>query len=326
MNDPNHCSHPGHCPGGSTPDCDLSCTEACALHPGPDAAPIVLGEALERFRREAVRGTCDTGRYRMPYYTWGSGPPLLFIHGLGDSSHSFVQPIARLSAHFRCIAYDLPGGVGDNARLRRCTHANLVADVFALLDHLGLRQSYVLGSSLGTMIAVAALAAQPERLPRGILQGAMARRPLRRAERFLARLATFLPGPMSRVPLREKLLREVHSRLFACRSPDVWQCFLETTGQVRIATVGRQALLINSVDVRPLLPRVRQPVLLVYGDRDRVVPSVFSDVLYEGLPSAGRVVIEGCSHFPSYTHPEIFAEVIRSFLTPPAGEEKRNHG
>src|SRR6185312_2875681 len=97
------------CPGDAH-DCALSCAEVCALHPGAQAPPIVLAEALARFEREAVPGTCDTGRYRLPYYSWGEGPPLLFVHGVGDSCRSFIQPISRLSAHFRCIAYDLPSG------------------------------------------------------------------------------------------------------------------------------------------------------------------------------------------------------------------------
>src|SRR5207247_249466 len=97
----------------------------CALHPGERVAPIVLAEALARFDREAVQSVCDSGRYRMPYYSWGEGPPLLFVHGVGDSGRSFIQPIARLSAHFRCIAYELPSGHRDGARLRRHSHDDL---------------------------------------------------------------------------------------------------------------------------------------------------------------------------------------------------------
>src|SRR5262245_28401189 len=121
--------------------------------PGPvtlsPCHPVTLSSALERFEREAVRGLCDTGRYRCPYYTWGEGPPLVFVHGLSDDATSFALTISLLSRHFRCIAYDLPGGVGDGARLGRYRHADLVADLFALLDHLGVRQGYLFGSSFG---------------------------------------------------------------------------------------------------------------------------------------------------------------------------------
>src|SRR5947209_6102661 len=89
--------------------------------PPPDAAndQLLLADVLERYRREAVQGVCDTGHYRCPYFVWGQGtsPPLVFVHGLVDDRTSFVMPLAQLSRHFRCIAYDLPTGRGDGARL-----------------------------------------------------------------------------------------------------------------------------------------------------------------------------------------------------------------
>jgi pimeloyl-ACP methyl ester carboxylesterase len=253
----------------------------------------------------------------MPYYTWGDGPPLLFVHGLGDSYLSFLQPISRLSAHFRCIAYDQPSGYRDGARLRRYQHDHLVADVWALLDHLGLRQSYILGSSFGSTIALKAMHDRPERLPRGIMQGGLVYRPLRRAERILSYWARFLPGRMAGVPLREKILLKTAGPTFNPSLPEVWDHFVECTARARLSAVGHQASMLHRLDLRPILPAIRQPVLLVCGDRDLVVPAYHEEMLLEGLPNAGRVLIEGCGHMPSYTHPEILAEVVRQFLTPP---------
>jgi pimeloyl-ACP methyl ester carboxylesterase len=252
----------------------------------------------------------------MPYYTWGAGPPLLFVHGLGDSSRSFLMPIALLSAHFRCIAYDQPDGGSDGARLEGYSHARLVSDVWTLLDHLGVRQCYMLASSFGATIALEALRQQPARLPRAVLQGGLAHRPLRRAELLMAYLARLLPGRVSSVLGRRHLLRRINHGLFDDRPPEVWEYFLECSGRPRIQTVAWQALMLHRLDLRPILPEVRQPVLLVCGDRDPVVPPAFEEVLLAGLPNAGRVILEGCGHVPSYTHPEVLAEVVRQFLTP----------
>jgi pimeloyl-ACP methyl ester carboxylesterase len=302
---------PQHCPE----ECPLACVDTCAAHP-PTITPVDLKGALARFEREAVRGTCDTSRYRMPYYTWGAGPPLVFVHGVCDSSRSFLLTISQLAAHFRCIAYDLPAGKGDGAVLRRYSHDDLASDFWALFDHLGLKQSYVLASSFGATIALKALAARPERLPRAILQGGLAARRLRRAELFLVRLGRFLPGQAGWLPWREKVLRAVNKGLFDHRPPEVWRYFIDCTARPRVAAFAYQALWLHATDVRPLLPQIQQPVMLVCGDRDRVVPQPYEEVLLAGLPNAGRVVIEGCGHVPSYTHPEIFAEVVRQFLTP----------
>lgn len=327
MNDklPSQAIAPASCPDSGGPscstghadDCVLSCAEVCALHPGEQVAPIDFAEARARFEREAIHGVCKTGRYRMAYYIWGEGPPLLFVHGLGDSGHSFLQPISRLSTHFRCIAYELPSGHRDGARLYRYEHDHLIADIWSLLDHLDLRQSYILGSSFGCTIVLKALLARPDRLPRAILQGGLVYRPLHRAERMLAYWGRFLPGQMASLPLREKVLLKTIGTGFNKSFPDVWTYFLECTGRARLATVAHQAYMLNRLDLRSILPGIRQPVLLICGDQDRVVPRPHEEMLLQGLPNAGRVVIEGCGHVPSYTHPEILAEVIRHFLTPP---------
>ncbi len=323
MNDTPACGHPsanngaataGACAAAGVCSATGAGSGECAL--SGELAPISLGEALARFERQASHGVCDTGRYHMPYFVWGEGPPLLFIHGVSDTGHSFLLPISRLSAQFRCIAYELPSGQGDGARLNRYTHADLVQDVWALLDHLRIPQSYVLGSSFGSTIALAALHERPQRTPRGILQGGLAWRPLRRAERFVARVARLLPGRMARLPLRERMIDRVHSRPFTQRPLAVWKHFLELTGRTPIRTLGYQAHWLDQVDLRPLLPEVRQPVLLVCGERDPLIGRAHEEMLLKGLPNAGRVMIEGCGHTPSYTHPEVLAEVVRQFLTP----------
>ncbi len=294
--------------------CDHPCQTSCAV----PAGPLALDDVLARFEREARRGVCDTGRYRMPYYEWGTGPPLVLIHGVSDSSRSFLLPAARLSAHFRCVAYDLPGGRGDGARLGRYRHEDLVGDLWALLDHLGIARTYVLGASFGATVALRALRQAPDRLPRAVLQGGLAYRPLRRAERWLSWLARFLPGSVARIPRREKILELVHGDSFTDRPAEVWRAYVDWTGQSRLAALGHQARWLHQLDLREELKEVRTPVLLVWGDRDSTVPFAHAEMLRAGLPSAGLVVLEGAGHVPSYTHPEAFAEVVRQFLTPPA--------
>jgi pimeloyl-[acyl-carrier protein] methyl ester esterase len=84
--------------------------------------------------------------------------------------------------------------------------------------------------------------------------------------------------------------------------------------------LGHQAAWIHQLDLRPELPGVRQPVLLVHGERDGVIPRPHAEMLREGLPSAGLAVLEGCGHLPYYTHPEALAELVTRFLTPPGAE------
>src|SRR5436190_4254372 len=109
--------------------CGQTCGASCPLSGAGTAGGqrVALAEVLARFEREAVRGVCDTGRYRMPYYVWGAGPPLVFVHGVSDNCRSFLPTAARLTSSFRCVAYDLPGLRGDGARLWRYRHDDLAA-------------------------------------------------------------------------------------------------------------------------------------------------------------------------------------------------------
>jgi pimeloyl-ACP methyl ester carboxylesterase len=282
---------------------------------GTPPAPLTLAEARRRFEREATRGTCDTGRYRCRYAVWGDGPPLLFVPGLSDRGSVFVLAVALLSRSFRCVTYDLPVGGADRARMHRYSHAGLVADALALLDHLGAGRSYLFGASFGSTVVLRLLHDHPQRFPRAVVQGGFAHRPLAPAEWLLARAARHWPGAMNHLPLFKRLQRHVHHAPFAAR-PDVWDFYLDDDRP--IAAVAAHALMLHGTDLRPILPEIRQPVLLVCGDCDPLVNGRCADVLLAGLPNAGRVEIGGCGHLPYLSHPEALAEVVRRFLTPPA--------
>lgn len=292
------------------PHCEQTCTQSCATPCGG------IGAATERFQREAVRGVCDTGHYRCRFFSWGDGPPLLFLHGLADSSEAFIPAIALLSRFFRCIAYELPTGADDGADLRHYRHAHLVEDVWSLLDHLGVRQSYVFASSFGTTVALSALAAGPQRLLRAVLQAPPAPKTLTGTERLGAWLMSHWPGSMSSLPLRKRLLYRLHHAPFTGRAPAAWERFLSVTGAVPVRAVGRRARLLHRLDPRPLLAEVRQPVLLVCGDRESAAQRESAAALLRMLPGAGMVLLEGCGHLPSFSHPDTLAEVVRFFLTP----------
>jgi pimeloyl-ACP methyl ester carboxylesterase len=278
---------------------------------------ITLREALRRLEKEAAWGVCDTGRYRCPYYSWGQGPPLLLIPGLSDDALSFVMFAALLADHFRCIAYDLPNGRTDGARLRGYSHGDLVEDAFALLDHVGAPQSYVLGASFGSTIALAALARNPGRLPRGIVQGGFARRRLAFTEVLVASFARYWGGRHAGLPLREALLRRVHHRPFEGCDPEVWNYFVTRWGLPYLEATGHRALLLHKLDLRPQLEQIAQPVLIICGGLDPLVNRACGEELLRGLPCAGRVELAGCGHNPLFTHPGTLAKVVREFLTPP---------
>ena len=291
---------------------------ACSVAPGEPAPscsqPLTLAGAFAGFEHEAVAGVLDTGRYRMRYRVWGKGPALVFIHGLADCSASFVLPMSRLAEKFCCISYDLPNGAGDGASLANYRPELLVDDLIALCDHLHLESAVPIGVSFGSTIALRALARDQVRFPTGILQGGFAHRRIAWTEVLLARFARYWPGPIRWLPLHDLVIRRMHEAEFANLEPSRWPCFLGQQGSTPMAAVAHRVLWIASTDLRPTLPTIRQPILVLCGDNDPLIGKACEADLMRGLPNVARAEIEGCGHLPAFTHPEVYAEVVEQFL------------
>jgi len=281
----------------------------------PPALP--LSEALSAWQREARHGICNTGRYRLPYFVWGVGQPLVFIHGLADRARSFVPVISSLRHEFTCIAYDLPIGGDDSARLSHYQHRDFADDLMMLLDTLRIGNAAVFGSSLGSTIALRAMAQSGARISRAVLQGGFAFRPLSRWELAMSRFAQHMPGTLGSLPFGRLVTRQADVAVFqSC--PEQWRFRLENSSTVPAAAAARRALMLTRLDLRPTLPAIRQPVLMICGDRDPLVPTTYERPLLEGLPNVARVELPNCGHYPQYTHAPLVAEIVRQFLCAPA--------
>ncbi len=280
----------------------------------PDVTDIECRDAVAAFDKHAARATFHTGRYRMRFATWGNGPPLVIIHGLADAGRGFAMVMHRLVQHFTCIAYELPNGLDDDATLGRYRHRDYAADLFAFLDHLKLERVAVLGSSFGTTVAIAAMAARPERFSKATLKSAMARRPLRWYERLGARQGRYWDGRVCELPFRDFAMRRADPATWHGCSPLSRELFLLCNGQTPIRAVSRRAILLDNLDLRPLLHTICIPILLLGGDRDRVIPRHYETELEAGLPNVRRVEFSACGHYPQYTHPAAIAAAVAEFL------------
>jgi pimeloyl-ACP methyl ester carboxylesterase len=193
-------------------------------------------------------------------------------------------------------------------------HPHFAADLLCLLDHLGEPTVDLVGSSFGTTVALRALAMFPDRFRRAVLKGAFARRPLLRIERGLSRLARYWPGRMCDLVIRERVIARLEGDQFAGCPPEAFRFLLTCSGRAPCRAVARRTLLIDQLDLRPLLPRIPHPVLLIGGDRDRIVPRWCEAEVEAGLKDVRRVELSPCGHYPQYTMPDRTAEAIRGFL------------
>ncbi|MGH9944696.1 MAG: alpha/beta fold hydrolase, partial [Pyrinomonadaceae bacterium] len=99
----------------------------------------------------------DSNGIRIRYRVWGQGPPVVLIHGFGESLESWDRGgvVRTLSPHFQVIAMDVRGhGRSDKPHDRRSYGAEMSGDVVRLLRHLRITKAHVVGYSMGALVAL----------------------------------------------------------------------------------------------------------------------------------------------------------------------------
>ncbi|MEC3979319.1 alpha/beta fold hydrolase [Amycolatopsis sp. H20-H5] len=275
--------------------------------------------------------------YRRAYRRAGSGPAVLFIHGIGDDSSTWLSVLSALADEFTVIAPDLLGHGGSDkprADYSVAAYACAMRDLLATLD---VERVSVVGHSLGGGVAMQFAYQFPQLCERLVLVSSGGVGP---EVHPLLRLAT-APGTdlilplLGALPVRT-LLRRFERLLRPVDGFGIGSDFDYVVGKyVRLAeSTTRQAFLrtLRSVvdwrgQVVTMLDRgyltEGMPTMLVWGTRDRVVPSPHAQIAYEALPSSRLEIFEGAGHFPHHSAPERFLAILREFLseTEPAAHD-----
>lgn len=112
---------------------------------------------------QVVRPTPGAGSVELEGESAGEGPPIVLLHGLTATRRNVVQGSRHLVRRgYRLIAYDARGH-GDSSPAPRYEYADLVDDLAAVLDHLEIERTALVGSSMGAVTAMAFALDQPER-------------------------------------------------------------------------------------------------------------------------------------------------------------------
>ena len=280
-------------------------------------APADFRKAVADFDREATVGRWDGPRYKMTYRTLGEGPPLIVSPGIAATYRGYALMLNILATRFQTIIYDYPGeNPGDGARLRAIAHDDLVDDVFGLIDHLSIGRAFLFGPSFGSTIVLKSLQREPRRFPKAAVQGAFAHRPLSGAERLALRFGRMLPGTASRLPMRNQVLAWNNKYHFPDEIIDRWEYYVEQNGLTPIAPMAARLDLLGRLDLRPILPKIPNEVMILQGNEDRIVARRYYDELIASLPKAQGVIMPMVGHQPHYTHAEGMAQAMNDFFLP----------
>jgi pimeloyl-ACP methyl ester carboxylesterase len=265
--------------------------------------------------------------YRRAFRRCGSGPVLLLLHGIGDSSEAWVPLMSALGERFTVVAPDLLGhGASDKPRADYsvAAYANGVRD---LLDVLGIERATVVGHSLGGGVAAQACYQYPHRFERLVLvsTGGVARE-VSPALRLLSAPYAELTLPVTQLPgarLVARGLAEVAKRTPLAIGRDADELLRVFDGlpsgparksftRTLRSVVDWRGQLVTMLDRCYLAEDL--PTLLVWGDRDGVIPVTHGRLAHEAMPASRLEVFAGAGHFPHHAEPERFVDLLTSFV------------
>ncbi|MFL5381138.1 MAG: alpha/beta fold hydrolase [Longimicrobiaceae bacterium] len=240
--------------------------------------------------------TADLGPYRVHWVEAGTGEEcVVLLHGLSGSSRWWQRNIPALAATRRVLVPDVIG-FGRSRAPGRLPDVPTLAGVLAeWMEQAAGGAAHLVGHSMGGHLAIRIAAAWPERVRRLVLADAVGI-PRTRTPRDLLRLAWEAAPP-----------RRWGDPRFL---PVIW-------GDALVAgpfNVMRGLYHILRDDVRPLLASIRAPTLVVWGERDGLVPLEHGRTLRAGIPDSRLLVIPRAYHNPMVDQSAEFNAAILRFL------------
>ena len=244
-------------------------------------------------------------------------PALILLHGFGSSLQTWDGWAARLETQFRVIRYDLAGfGLTGPDPGGDYSDSRALAIQLALMDGLELARATLIGNSLGGKLAWKFAAFHAGRVDRlvlispdgfaspGFRYGVKPRVP------FAVRLMPFfLPRSVLRTTLRAaygdpaRLTEAVVTRYWEMmRAPGNGAAIVARLGQVMLA------------DPVPILRRIEAPTLLLWGEKDRMIPPSNAAGYLRAIPDARLVTLPGLGHVPFEEAPEASISAVLAFL------------
>jgi pimeloyl-ACP methyl ester carboxylesterase len=250
--------------------------------------------------------------------------PIVLIHGTSASLHTWEGWVQALRTQRRVITFDLPGfgltgpfaGSYADQGYRGDAYARFVVD---LLDHLKLQRVVIGGNSLGGEVAWRTAVVAPQRVDRLILVDAS-------GPRFVPEEVP--PGfLLARVPVLNRLGEYLLPRPMVRASVEsvygdpskVSEALVDRYFEITLRDGNRKALgerlRVLEDDLQPeLIARVTQPTLILWGERDRLIPPATAEVFRQAIAGSQVVVLPGLGHVPQEEDPVASIVPVKAFL------------
>ena len=266
--------------------------------------------------------TANINGVRLFYEISGSGEiPLVLVHGSWSSHETWRLVVPGLAESFRVVTFDRRGhSASERSEGQGSVHDD-VADLAALIEHLGLGPTWVAGNSFGASITLRLAAERP-----GLLRGVIAHEPP---------LLSLLAGNREMEPLlvavRERIAAVV-DRIVSGDHAGAAEQFVETVALgpgawAQLPAEAQQIMIVNAptfldeandpdqlaIDLRSLAG-FPKPALLTKGALSPPMFAPVVDQIVTTLRAAELYVFPPAGHIPHVTHPEDYVAAIKGFV------------
>lgn len=252
----------------------------------------------------------------------GEHRPIVFVHGLGGQWQNWLENIPRFAQDRRVVALDLPGfGLSEmpSERISIEVYGRVLAD---LGDRLDLNPAVVVGNSMGGYVSAELAIRRPDSVERlmlvssaGVSQMEVSTQPVMAAAKATVLITTNDAAQQrwvtARPALRHAVLAIVARHPSRIRPDMAYEGMVKGTGKPGFEPALRACL---EYDFRDRLPQIGCPVLVVWGDKDAIIPVRDADRFVELIGGARKLVMRDTGHVPMIERPPAFNRTLQEFL------------
>lgn len=246
------------------------------------------------------------------YEVFGRGRPVILLHGWLGSWGLWQETMKSLGQQYRTYALDF-WGFGDSGKKRESYE---VQDFVSLVDQfmalLGIERAPLVGHSMGGTVSLSAAIQYPHRVGKVVVIGS----PM--VGSSLAPLLK-LAGqrPIASILFKQLAVFRFGMRLyspFICKQPQFPDMMDKDLSRTTLESFLLSIASLHRTDLRPMLPKVKAPVLGMFGDRDNIVHPRQWQPLKEGVRDASIERFPKAGHFIMLDEPKTFQSKLKKFL------------
>lgn len=263
------------------------------------------------------------------YEILGQGPPLVFIHGAWSSHNWWKEQVATFAQKYQVLAYDLRGHGQSQSLIDNYEISFLAEDLIILLQNLGLKETVLIGWSLGGMISIACYLRHPQMIKGLILISTPAQcQPLWKRKTWLSYLRAHLHlmvnlsaprkynFPQASFPNEKAFLEAELKKISSPEiNAEVWEWIKADLKNLTVNKYWRISQnLWNWKISQEKLRTIYIPTLILAGEEDQIIPPAASKILHQTIPHSRFILIKEAGHLLPLEKPQLVNAYIAEFL------------